>query len=352
MRWVIRVPLVRVLDDLQQVDLGVPLLPRHHHRAARLADDTLGDGAEEQPLDADLAVRADEEQIRADVGCHREDLLDWMADACMHEELDLSLGLTTRKACSDTLGDLALDTLRSRGRDVAPVDIRVERTDDVEYVLRRASSDIDGAHQGFFGTGREVVRDDNLNWMTHGTPPAQLFCMSDARFSHINSRNACASCAGTRNASTTSMLAAKTILVPTDFTPYGDAAVEYAAELATQLGATLHLLHVVSIPTFGIPELGLAHANTIIQQSVLEAQTELDQAAARLRDRVEVAPVRIEVGDAREVIDRIAAQIGADMIVLGTHGRRGFSRFFLGSVAESVVRTAPCPVVTVHQQAA
>jgi nucleotide-binding universal stress UspA family protein len=148
------------------------------------------------------------------------------------------------------------------------------------------------------------------------------------------------------------MLTAKTILVPTDFTEFGDAAVAYAAELASKLGATLHLLHVVTFPAFGVPELGLAHANAIVQQSILEAQDALDKAAEGLRDRVDLAPVRIEVGNAREAIDRVAAQINADMIVLGTHGRRGFSRFFLGSVAESVVRTAPCPVLTVHHQAA
>jgi nucleotide-binding universal stress UspA family protein len=148
------------------------------------------------------------------------------------------------------------------------------------------------------------------------------------------------------------MPTAKTILVPTDFTEYGDAAVAYAAGLAKQLDATLHLLHVVTFPVFGVPELGLAHANAVIQQSVVEAQTGLEEKATQLRDQVELAPVRVEVGDAREVIDRVAAQIGADMIVLGTHGRRGFSRFFLGSVAESVVRTAPCPVLTVHRQAA
>lgn len=147
-------------------------------------------------------------------------------------------------------------------------------------------------------------------------------------------------------------MTAKTILVPTDFTEFGDAAVAYAADLATKLGATLHLLHVVTFPAFGVPELGLAHANAIVQQSILEAQNALDKAAELLRDRVDLAPVRIEVGNAREAIDRVAAEIGADMIVLGTHGRRGFSRFFLGSVAESVVRTAPCPVLTVHHQAA
>lgn len=144
----------------------------------------------------------------------------------------------------------------------------------------------------------------------------------------------------------------KNILVPTDFSEYGDAAVDYAVQLAKQLDATIHLLHVVTFPVYGVPELGLAHANAVAQSAMIESQRALEGLAARLREQVTVAPVRLEAGDAREIIDRVADEVGADMIVMGTHGRRGFSRWFLGSIAESVVRTAPCPVLTVHRQAA
>jgi nucleotide-binding universal stress UspA family protein len=61
-----------------------------------------------------------------------------------------------------------------------------------------------------------------------------------------------------------------------------------------------------------------------------------------------MGPVRVEVGDAREVIDNVAEKIGADLIAMGTHGRRGVKRMLLGSVAESVVRSAPCPVLTIR----
>lgn len=148
------------------------------------------------------------------------------------------------------------------------------------------------------------------------------------------------------------MPAPKNILVPTDFSEYGDAAVDYAVQLAKQLDATIHLLHVVTFPVYGVPELGLAHANAVAQSAMIESQRALEGLAARLREQVTVAPVRLEAGDAREIIDRVADEVGADMIVMGTHGRRGFSRWFLGSIAESVVRTAPCPVLTVHRQAA
>jgi nucleotide-binding universal stress UspA family protein len=86
----------------------------------------------------------------------------------------------------------------------------------------------------------------------------------------------------------------------------------------------------------------------MIDSITKEAQAALEERAARVRDRVTVAPVRLEVGDARDVIDRSAEQIGADLIVMGTHGRRGIRRALLGSVAESVVRTAPCPVLTMR----
>lgn len=139
-----------------------------------------------------------------------------------------------------------------------------------------------------------------------------------------------------------------TILVATDFSEHADQALEYAAELAAPMGATIHILHVITIPTMGVPEIGLAYTAAVIETITSKAQTELDTRAARYRDRVTIAPVRLELGDARDLIDRAAEQINADLIVIGTHGRRGIRRFLLGSVAESVVRTAPCPVLTIR----
>ena len=57
----------------------------------------------------------------------------------------------------------------------------------------------------------------------------------------------------------------------------------------------------------------------------------------------------LRTGDARDVIIRACEEINADLIVMGTHGRRGVSRALLGSVAESIVRTAPCPVLTIRK---
>jgi len=145
-----------------------------------------------------------------------------------------------------------------------------------------------------------------------------------------------------------SMTLPRTILVPTDFSEYADQALDYAVGLATPFDATIHLVHSISIGMAGLPEIGVAYGAMMMESSTKEAQDALDARVLRYRDRAAIAPVRIEIGDAREVIDRVAKAIGADLIVMGTHGRRGLKRMLLGSVAESVVRTAPCPVLTVR----
>jgi universal stress protein A len=140
----------------------------------------------------------------------------------------------------------------------------------------------------------------------------------------------------------------KTILVPTDFSDYADQALEYAAALAARLDAKIHLVHAITVPLNGVRE--MSHSSTLIESATKEAQAALDERASRYRDRVAMAPVRVEIGDAREVIDQVAEKIGADLIAMGTHGRRGVKRVLLGSVAESVVRSAPCPVLTIRRR--
>ncbi len=141
----------------------------------------------------------------------------------------------------------------------------------------------------------------------------------------------------------------KAILVATDFSEHADHALESAVELAAQLDATLHLVHAITIPLLGMSELGFAYSALTIDDMTKRAQDALDSRLAKYRGRVTLAPGRLEVGDARDVIDRTAEEIGADLIIIGTHGRRGVRRILLGSVAESVVRSAPCPVMTVRQ---
>ena len=140
----------------------------------------------------------------------------------------------------------------------------------------------------------------------------------------------------------------KNILVPTDLSEGAEEALDYACELANKLDATIHLVNVIGIPALGIPELGVAMTATMIDSMVTENQRAMEELAARKRSVAKVGQVLLKTGDARDQIDQAAAEVGADLIVMGTHGRRGVSRALLGSVAESVVRSAPCPVLTVR----
>lgn len=139
----------------------------------------------------------------------------------------------------------------------------------------------------------------------------------------------------------------RTILVATDFSEHSETALKYAVELGRILDATLHVIHVVAVLPMIAPDVGIAYSSGMLESLTKTAEGELDKLVARFRGRVAMGPPRLEVGDARDVIDKVAEHIGADLIVMGTHGRRGVRRFLLGSVAESVVRTAPCPVLTV-----
>jgi len=143
----------------------------------------------------------------------------------------------------------------------------------------------------------------------------------------------------------------KHILVPTDLSAGAEQALEYACDLARALGAEIHLLNVVGIPALGVPELGVALTGAMIDQLVVDSQTALDE-LARTKCPAQIGQVLIKAGDARDMITQTAKELGVDLIVMGTHGRRGISRALLGSVTEAVVRSAPCAVLTVRMREA
>jgi nucleotide-binding universal stress UspA family protein len=144
------------------------------------------------------------------------------------------------------------------------------------------------------------------------------------------------------------MIKVKTILVPTDFSDCSEAAVKYGYALAETFGATIHLLNVVQDP-YAMPWAADAFAAPIGHMlSDWEAQ-----ANRRLVDTVPAASsaptvLKTLVGSPYSAIVRYAEQHHVDLIVLGTHGRGPLGHMLLGSVAERVVRTAPCPVLTVR----
>jgi universal stress protein A len=119
---------------------------------------------------------------------------------------------------------------------------------------------------------------------------------------------------------------------------------DYAVEIATRLDAKIHVLHAVQLPPLG-GELASALRQAPVEELAAHERHKLECLAAPYASSTCIASVRGEIGDPRDVILAIAEQLGVDLIVMGSHGRRGVARVLLGSVAESVVRTAPCPVL-------
>lgn len=135
------------------------------------------------------------------------------------------------------------------------------------------------------------------------------------------------------------------ILFPTDFSHTGDAALEWATALARQTGARLIIVHVEEPPVaygggemyYGMPEPALEEI-----KRMLKAVVPPDPSVPYEH--------RLLTGDPASAIVQLAMEEQVDLIVMGTHGRTGLSRLLMGSVAESVVRRAPCPVITYRHQ--
>jgi nucleotide-binding universal stress UspA family protein len=140
----------------------------------------------------------------------------------------------------------------------------------------------------------------------------------------------------------------KNILVPTDFSEGAKAALDYAVALAAKIDAKVHLLHVVGLQVLGA-EMGVAVTSSMIDDIIQGSQKELDRLMAERTGKCAFGPTLLETGDARAQVEAVARKVNADLIVMGTHGRRGFKRLLLGSVAEAISRISPCPVLLVRQ---
>lgn len=144
------------------------------------------------------------------------------------------------------------------------------------------------------------------------------------------------------------MITLQNILVPSDFSECSDAAVRYGLELARKFDATVHLLHVVQDPmTMPWAAEGLA---VPMLEVVEQWQKEAEERLKALVPPVDRGRVRVSstVASPYPEILRFAGEQRIDLIVMGTHGRGGVSHLLLGSIAEKVVRRAPCPVLTVR----
>ncbi len=140
------------------------------------------------------------------------------------------------------------------------------------------------------------------------------------------------------------------ILHPTDFSECAAQAQAAAVDLADKLAGELVLLQVlVETPLYGESVLNMPRVQSVYDAQRKWAEEALAARVGDLRQRGVKASWRVQIGVPFEEIVKTAEEERADMIVMGTHGRSGLNHALLGSVAERVVRLAPCPVLTVRQ---
>jgi universal stress protein A len=146
----------------------------------------------------------------------------------------------------------------------------------------------------------------------------------------------------------------KNIVVATDFGTAATRALQYGVEFARAFGARLHVVHVVddlggrALPAIGMPPIDLSQAQESIDQ---EARRTLGALATTdVMRTIDVRCVVLRDLEPGRAILAYAREVEADLVVIGTHGRQGLAEFFLGSAAQRVVRSAPCPVLTVRAE--
>jgi nucleotide-binding universal stress UspA family protein len=141
------------------------------------------------------------------------------------------------------------------------------------------------------------------------------------------------------------------IVVATDFSELAQTVMDDALDLAKQLGASITVVHAYEIPIYGFPDGVLVAPADLASRLGEAAQTELDRLGKTYADRGVPITTVLRMGAAWDEINAVAEETKADLIVVGTHGRRGLARALLGSTAERLIRTATRPVFVVHAAA-
>lgn len=139
------------------------------------------------------------------------------------------------------------------------------------------------------------------------------------------------------------------ILVPVDFSANSRKSVTYAIAFARQFGAALTYLHVIQV-NYAYGELGAIDFSALEREMRGGAQKELETLVAETRAAGLTVESLIREGSPAKVIAEVAAEIATDLLVVSTHGYTGLKHVLMGSIAEHVVRYAPCPVLVVRQQ--
>jgi nucleotide-binding universal stress UspA family protein len=142
------------------------------------------------------------------------------------------------------------------------------------------------------------------------------------------------------------MISITKILCPVDFFPASDAAVKHAVGLAANYDARVHLLHVIT------PLLPTAYEYAIDTTDIMgslekSATEELNKLAAQAKEAGVHADIEIRIGDVYEEIKQTIEEERPELLVMGTHGRRGVERWFMGSTTEKMLRHSPVPMLTI-----
>jgi len=139
----------------------------------------------------------------------------------------------------------------------------------------------------------------------------------------------------------------RNVLFATDFSSISEIALPYAAAICRRFGSTLHAAHILADTTLLMATGGVDYVSmgTIFDSAQADAKQKLEQMSARCEGIAH--RTYIGHGPVWSCLENVIKQNQIDLIVMGTHGRTGLGRLLLGSVAESILRRAPCPVLTV-----
>ena len=141
------------------------------------------------------------------------------------------------------------------------------------------------------------------------------------------------------------------ILVPVDLMEGSRAIIDYAVQLARPFNASIEIIHAWEPPQYVAPDLLVAapgwNPQSIEKTALDAARKELETLIGGFKGTVPITH-RLEVGEPAAAVLRVAEVGGFDLIIMGTHGRRGLPRLLLGSVAQKVIARAHCPVLTLH----
>jgi nucleotide-binding universal stress UspA family protein len=139
----------------------------------------------------------------------------------------------------------------------------------------------------------------------------------------------------------------KRIVVPVDFSKITDKLIDYSAYMAEKLSAVIHFIHAVTFPT-GDAMIGLPYAVEYEEKILADAQQRMSNLLADNSERCPGCTGEVIVGDPVDKIVEIAQAKDANLIIISTHGAKGLEKILLGSVAERVLKRAPCPVLTMN----